>query len=186
MNTYQTYIDYFENIAIQHKHILHNPADANNKKFYRINIEETVTGFRNIIAEKAIVMVLINYAFDVDNTDPSNSMRNVKFGFIIMGWHQSGDFDAETSVMVTCEEVVHDIVARAKVESRLQTADENSFWYNSLDENVDFYVTPASSISDSNYSGFLVTGEFRQHFSCSIRPNAWTDQTTLDNLISNQ
>jgi len=175
MKTYQDYINYWENIAKQHEDIRHDPNNASNKKFFRINIEETITGFRQEIAEKEIVMVLVNYNFDNDTTDPSNVMSTVKFGFMIIGHADAGDDDAQALLMTKTENIVKQIIARANLESKQEVLDGTDFWFNSLNEDVNFYSTPVNYIGDGNYHGWLVTGEFKQSFDCRVDVSQWAD-----------
>ena len=185
MNTYQKYVDYFENIAIQHVDIQHNPNPTlDNKKFFRINIEETVTGFRTSISEKSIIMILVNYSYKTVDNVAHNLMKEINFGFMILGHHEVGDFDAETTIRSKCEQIVDDIIARAKYESKSQISDINSIWYGSVDNIDNWHISPVTQNGDTNYRGVLVTGSYLRPLLCRVQDTQWGDITASD--IANQ
>lgn len=173
MKTYKDYSDYFENLAIQHSLI---PHTVNNKKaFSRINIEEAITGFRTAISEKSIIMILTNYLYRVIEGGGNDRMKAIDMSFFIVGYHKPNDFDAETTVRNQCEKIVDDIISRIRFESETQTADSNSFWYNSQSRIKDWVVNPVSNVGDINNAGYQVSFSFHVPFNSCVDTNIWQD-----------
>lgn len=173
MKTYGDYSDYFENLATQHVDI---PHGVNGKKaFTRVNIEETITGFRTQIAEKSIMMILTNYLYRVLEGGADDQMKAIDMSFFIVGYFKNADFDHETEVKNKCEKIADDIINRIKWESKNVAPDKESFWYNSLSKLNDIVVNPVSNIGDLNNVGYQVSLSFHIPFNNCVDVNAWAD-----------
>ena len=177
MNTYQKYVAYFENIATQHTAIQHSSA---NKRFFRINVEELTNGLRTQISERSKILVLVNYSFKTEDNKTHDLRKVMSFGFMVLDYVNDECFEEEATKMNECEQIIDDIIARSKYESKREVMDENSIWYGSMDNTDDWYVSPIRCQADTDYVGYLVTSEVQVPLDCKVDPNSWGDISAAD------
>lgn len=178
MKTYNDYVDYFENLAIHNVDITHDPAN-NKKGFFRMGIEEILSGSRTDINTQGIVMDLVNYQYKPGMSGGDNR-KHVQGGFAITSFHKTMDFNGIQKALNDSENVIDTIIKRIRYDSLTSVNDENSFWYGSQDVLKNFHVIPMNYRGALNYSGFLVTFDFSNHFDLCVDHLKWADLSFSD------
>lgn len=102
------YISYFENLARKHKSILHTDAQ---KHFYRLDIEEVLTGLRTPIKYPALILEMHEGRI-LNNA--SDNIRDLQTGafMIVKQVSKKDDFKEEMSALEECLNIGYDIIAR--------------------------------------------------------------------------
>ena len=173
---YKRYTKYFENIANQHVDINNNPSGGD-KAFFRINIEEILTGLKTIQVEKGFCLALINYMY-VPGLEGADQLKNVDGGFMVIAKHKTGDFDDETEVIKECERIADEITNRIKYDSKITANDKDSFWYGSQDGISNFSNAIVSGPS-FDYIGIQVLFKWKTFYDCTVDPDQWNDLAVL-------
>jgi hypothetical protein len=115
---YLEYKEYFKNVAIKLKDILHSD---DNKRFARINIEEVFNSSMDMDFNN-ICMTLEAYETGVDD-QLSDNLRDMKTGaFMLVKKAVIGSFDDEDQVISDTEKTAYKIIAKMKKDKSLNTA----------------------------------------------------------------
>lgn len=125
------YVSYFENIARRHKQILHTD---NEKHFYRMDIEEVITGLRTDINYKALVLENHEGIFYDKNSDNIYEMQSGAF-LVLDNLNSPGDTNLQMQIMDECFSIGVDILSWIRKDRRsflLKALDINSFKYNKV------------------------------------------------------
>jgi len=175
MSDYTSYTDYFEDLATQHVDIDHDlNAVPKKKAFFRINIEEVLSGLRSLTVEKTFNFILVNYAYS-PGLQGADNLNNYDGGFMIVHKTKDKDFEDEKEKITECEKIANEIIKRIKFDSQTQAADENSMWYKSQNAIKDFHVSIARG-PNFEYVGVQVFFQFKNFFDCTLDDTKWADQ----------
>ena len=114
MNT-STYTDYFRQLAVQHKDLLHNPASETGdaplgqKHFFRWGTEEAVTGLRTKMSWPALGVELYEKILGGNN----NSLKgNYNGAFSVFCAANVNDYQAVEAAFDQAETILHDMLAQ--------------------------------------------------------------------------
>jgi len=109
--TFSDIIEYFQMIATQHIQIGHT---AEEKHFYRFEIEEVLTGLKKM---NYPALILEGYRYSFSDGKSDNVMKKRSCAFMLVN-HLSdiGDFQAMHSIWDDLEQICDDILARIKAD----------------------------------------------------------------------
>lgn len=106
-------VQYFKDIASKHKGI---GQKANEKHFYRFEIEEVLSGLKNI---NYPALILESYRCDFTDDLGDNILKNRSGAFILLDHvNDIGDFDQMHQVWDNLENIADDILIRIKRDKR--------------------------------------------------------------------
>jgi hypothetical protein len=106
-------VNYFENIARQHVAIQHTDKS---KHFYRFEIDEMLTGLKNI---NYPALILEAYAIGFTDNGSDNVLKDRKGAFTLMGHvSDSGNYQAIHELWDELETIADDILARIRADKR--------------------------------------------------------------------
>lgn len=116
MGEYQQSVDYFKSLAVQHGAIGH--VDGEKEKFFRVNIEEFLSGSLRKLPKPALgpALVLINFIKDL-KAAPTLTLNTKQIMFYVIQGYPQDDFNAENQARSACEDVVEDIILRMRHDS---------------------------------------------------------------------
>jgi len=102
MTDINSYVEYFRNLAREHKEI---------NDFYMMDINEPVDALRSTIKYPALILTSLTGTFEASNLD--NILDSVNVGFMILGHlDQIDDFSAEMQLVSKMKQIGTDIIAR--------------------------------------------------------------------------
>lgn len=102
MTDINSYVEYFRNIAAEHKEI---------NDFYMMDINEPLAALRSNIKYPALILTSLSGNFDASNLD--NILDSVNGGFLIIGHlNQIDDFSGELLVLGRMKQIGTDVIAR--------------------------------------------------------------------------
>ena len=102
MTDINSYVEYFRNIASEHKEI---------NDFYMMDINESLAALRSNIKYPALILTSLSGNFDASNLD--NILDSINAGFLIIGHlDQIDDFSGELLVLARMKQIGTDIIAR--------------------------------------------------------------------------
>src|SRR5688572_29145943 len=104
------YVDYFRDIAVHHKLIAHSEQ---NKRFYRMNIEEVLSALKTKLeyVNKA-ALVIQSYEKSIDDFY-SDNLRDVKNGlFMVVKKVNDRDFNHEETISAETELITYSILSK--------------------------------------------------------------------------
>ncbi len=105
---FSDYIAYFKTAAINHKLLLH--VDNTNVTFYRMDIEEVLTGLRYKLKTKSLI--LENPEKNTRDLLSDNPRKIITGAFLVIGPVKKNDFADEVTVLDKCEEISEDILSK--------------------------------------------------------------------------
>ena len=178
MKLYKNYVDYFENLCVQHVNINHNPAN-NTKGFFKINIEEVLTGIRSEINADGIYFVLTNYLWSPDDKT-TDSLKKIECMFFVLGTVPEQDYEAQTNTFHKTEQIVQEFINRMRLDSLQEANDENAFFYGTQDVINIENVVPVKWVTSNQSIGWQVTFSFYSHYNKCVDFNLWNDKADAD------
>jgi hypothetical protein len=137
--TFSDIVAYFEKIARQHVAIGHSQSE---KHFYRYELEEVVTGLREI---NYPALILEWYRYLLKDFKGDNVMKERTGAFILLGHlNDPEDFDAMHDLWDSLEVIHDDIIARMKSDKLSEKA-VRDFDLNSVE------VALIANVHDQNF-----------------------------------
>jgi len=114
MNTkFSDIIQYFRTLAAQHNAIGHS---ANEKHFYRMELEEVLTNLKDI---NYPALILEGYRYKLKDQLSDNVLKERTGAFILIDHlSDAGDFDAMNTIWDNMESICDDMIARIKNDKR--------------------------------------------------------------------
>jgi hypothetical protein len=102
MTDINSYVEYFRNIAAEHKEI---------NDFYMMDINEPLAALRSNIKYPALILTSLSGNFEASNLD--NILDSINAGFLIIGHlDQIDDFSGEILILSKIKQIGTDIIAR--------------------------------------------------------------------------
>lgn len=176
MTNYKDYLDYFENLCVQYEDLEHDP-DNNIKGFFRINIEETITGIRGKIEADGIFFVLTDYTWKP--IDAGREMtREIQMMFLICGKHKNQDFEDETNVRNRCEVAMIKFLNRIKLDSQKETGQADDIFFKSQDLLKIDNILPVSNFPGKNHVGWQCVFTINPFYNHCVNKDDWADLLT--------
>lgn len=126
-------VAYFKQLATEHVDLLHN--DTTNKRFYRLELDEILTGMQSAKSFPALVLEGYSFSFDDKQSDNPAKLRHGAF-VLVDSVSDPGDFDRIHEVWDELESIGDDILARIKVDKRDRTSPVRSFNFESVEANL--------------------------------------------------
>lgn len=168
MSKYSDFVQYFENLATYNIAISHGP---NSKKFYRMNIEELLSGIKNDLPSPASgpFMIFINYIRELNHVASFKDKK--QFMFFIMQGYSDGDWDEEQAARDATEIVVDQILTRMVNDS---TAGNPIFNY-SFDKIDGVKIIPTELKANLTYVGWQVSFNLDKQYIECYDPSKWND-----------
>lgn len=153
MANYADYINYFEQLAEEHVKIQHNKTADKGKKFFRMNIEELISGsLRSLVTDDSTpFIVFINYITDYGQTH--QPLKTNQLMFYVLAGQKTRDWDSETTARDTCEVVAQNFLARIRHDSM----NGDSTWNSSADVIKSRLVAAEFKGSANTYHGWQVS-----------------------------
>jgi len=106
-------IAYFRTLAAQHVAIGHSSAE---KHFYRIELEEILSGLKNVSYP---ALILEGYRYSLQDKQSDNILKNRTGAFCLVDHlTDPGDFDGIDTIYDNMEAICDDILARIKADKR--------------------------------------------------------------------
>lgn len=180
MKLYKDYINYFENLCVQHVNIAHNPAN-NIKGFFRINIEEVLTGIRSNIESDGIYFVLTNYLWRPDDST-TDSIKKIECMFFVLGTAKEQDYDDQTDVLDKTEKICQEFINRIHLDSLQHANDENALFYGSQDKIEIENVVPVKWPTSNQSIGWQVTFSFYSFYEKCVDYTLWNDKPDANSV----
>jgi hypothetical protein len=115
MDNYIDFAQYFEQIATEHLKINHS---ATKKKFYRMDIEEFIsgTGIKLPPSDEGPALVFINYITDFI-WKGSHTVNQKQIMFYVIKGYKVKDYEQKDEARNECEEVMEEILVRMRKDS---------------------------------------------------------------------
>lgn len=108
------YISYFEGIATNHKEIAHKKTE---KHFYRMNVEEVLTGLRSDINSPALILESFEGSLTDNKSD--NILADRIGAFMILKKVETDNFTQEHEYLDDCERIGLEIIKRMRRDARV-------------------------------------------------------------------
>lgn len=130
------YIDYFRQMAVQHKDIRHNPASEDGsvgpgeKRFSTWGIDQVVTGLRTKMGDP--VLLLENYEIVTGGQSLHDVKASYSGAFTIIGRAKINNYADEVAQFAKCERIYRDILKK--------------MWQDVYGPDHEFCTTPFSGI----------------------------------------
>lgn len=114
---FSAFVEYCKLLATEHVNIKHTDHE---KHFYRLELEEVLTGLQGI---NYPALILEGYRFGFRDAKSDNPIKTRSGAFILLD-HVSdpGDYNRVHEVWDALEEIGDDILARIKADKRVSTA----------------------------------------------------------------
>lgn len=160
------YISYFQTAAENHKQIKHS---ATEKHFFRLNIEELITGLRSEMNYPCLV--LESHEGTLSDAKSDNVRDNLTGAFMILENVDTGDFDDETTKLDKCQKIGFDIISKMWKDRKIRYLsgfDPESVTY----QKVDFKTNHAS--------GYRFTFVINDLAAIQFNPNNWDNESLND------
>lgn len=167
MGDYQTGVQYFEQLCTENTSVNHS---ATEKKFFRMDIEEFLTGSKNELPSytAGVFVVFINfikdYYFNAGNKDKTQLML-----YFLQGY-KKGDYDSEMSARNAAEEVMKQFLAKMQLDSNAG----HPFFTHGFDKIDKIRIVPAEIRSTSRWVGWQCSITFDKPIAICHDPNNWT------------
>lgn len=163
----QDYINFFEQIAINHTDICHDPT-CKQHAFFRMNIQELDGVWRAKVREKGVALIVIEYVSNTKSIS-ENLYSERQGGFIITGHHKGHDAAEQLAILDKTERIAHDVM------NMIVQYSKNAYpLFNcSISDWNNFYLSPMYNQADGNYAGWLVTFKFMTAVSRCINEAKW-------------
>lgn len=171
MAKYQEYVDYFENLCVSNLEMNHVVGDSKNKRFYRISLEELLSGtFKgfNQETENKPIFVFINYITDYKHKHQTVKAQQLMF-WIICNFKKD-NFDSEMTGRSKAEEVVESFLTRMRRDSE----NDHPLFLRSFDKIDNARTVPIDYKSATGYFvGLQVSISLEPVFSKCYEPSEW-------------
>ena len=157
------FVDYFEQLATEHTDIRHT---ATEKHFYRIDLDEILTGLKTKIRYPALILEGYDFIFKYQNSD--NVHKEVSCAFDVIDFIKDyGDYDLIHETWHRMEEIADEICIRILDDKRSRKIDVLSHFHMS---NV-----KGSLLVDMNLLHYGVRYEFVMSWPINndINPEKW-------------
>lgn len=176
-----TYRKYLEHQAKSHPSLL---FEEGKKVFEMIGVEEAVGDFRSQVVNKGFIMRGIWYTYQISDNYAADAMKICTGGFIVAKYHsaRAQGTDAFNAAMKESEQIVDEIVEKMIADSN----DGHPLFYYSLNTAQQFNISPKPAMADGNYSGYLCTFRFNNHWRNCVTADAapaWTDGGTTPHIL---
>lgn len=168
MDNYIDFANYFEQIATEHLKINHSPTK---KKFYRMDIEEFIsgTGIKLPAATEGPALVFINYITDF-MWKGSHTVNQKQIMFYVVKGYKLKDYDEKDEARNECEEVMEEILVRMKKDS----IEGLSLLQRSLDKLDNVRIVPISMTTNAGtYVGMQGSFLLPKIFQKCYDPTKW-------------
>lgn len=118
-------VNYFEQIATEHVDIRHT---IQNKHFFRIELDEILTGLRSKICYPALILEGYDFQFIDQNSD--NVHKQISSAFVLMeSVKDKGDYNNIHDVWQRMEEIGDEICVRILNDKRSRSIDILSYFH---------------------------------------------------------
>jgi len=167
MATYQEIENYFQNLAQTHPLI---KDGVHGQKFFRMNIEEFITGSISKLPEKdkGPFLVLINFIRDFNGKGITKDKKQIMF-FVMQSYLLKNWEDESLKRQIT-ETVVEEILLKMKHDS----VNNSPIFNRGLDSLDRVRIIPAElKTSAGSYVGWQVVFEITHEFNKCFDPNIW-------------
>ncbi len=163
MATFTEYVQYFENIAKNHKSIRHSQG---NKHFFKIELEELMTGLRSSINYPALVIEGYDFRYQDAASDNVLKTRHCAFD-ILLKPKNTGDFEEIYSLYAEAEAIADDIVNLMSFHKRWRT--------HSIVAEIDLNSIEALPINGfvENAVGYRVSFEMQSGHNTDVELTKW-------------
>ena len=102
MTDINSYVEYFRNIAAEHKEI---------NDFYMMDINEPLAALRSNIKYPALILTSLSGSFEASNLD--NILDSINAGFLIIGHiDQIDDFSGEMQLVSKMKQIGIDVISK--------------------------------------------------------------------------
>ncbi len=119
------FVDYMELLATEHVDIQHTQAQ---KHFFRIELEEILTGLKSKINYPALILEGYDFVFKDQNSD--NLHKEINCAFIVMDLiRDKGDYDLIHAKWHEMEEIGDEIVVRILSDKRSRLVEVLSYFH---------------------------------------------------------
>lgn len=168
MANYQETEDYFKMLCMLHTSIVHTDP---NPKFFRMDMEEFISGSIRKLPTDAYFMVLINYIMDLD-TPHSQEMETQQIMFYVMRHAKKDDFDANSTARIQTEEIIKDMLDRMQYDS----LNGHAFFEGSFDKKKRFRRVPMEINTPSGrFVGWQCSLYLERHNTRCFDTTKWID-----------
>ena len=153
------FYSYMEKLAVFHKKLKHTEKE---KHFFRGELEEFYTGYRNEINFPA----LIAEGYELNHETTNNVWKHRQFSFIVAQiYDEKNNYDAIDAANNTCEVITEDIIRR--------------FIHDIEESNLNYVFDYGTGIQIENvekrYVGMRYTAVLKSCFNEEIDETQWTD-----------
>ena len=173
MNSYEKYTEYFENLAVKHTGLYHDPSNKK-KGFFKINIEEVLTGVRSDVKADGYYLVLTNYLW-TPITKGAETLNEIQCMFFVLGTAKEKDFVQNTEVLNNTEVICKDLINRISFDSKTSDNKSDSFFYGSQDTIKIESVVPVTWVTSNQSMGWQVTLTFYPKYNSCVDHTKWSD-----------
>jgi hypothetical protein len=165
------YVAYFEDMATNHKSILHTPE---NPKFARMNIEEILAGRRSGIDFTGYVLILESYEGQFADNGSDNIMNGQAGAMMVVKHVAPGDFDAEVTVLNDSLNILFSLLSKIKKDSDTFPQNDTNR-YNGLVKKIDFNSVSYHKVGPvmDNCFGYRMQFKFNESLDLSFKPADW-------------
>lgn len=167
MATYQDFENYFKNLATLHP-LIKDGVDG--QKFFRMNIEEFITGSISKLPEKdkGPFLVLINYIRDFQGKGSTKDRKQIMF-FVMHSYLFKNWADESDKRQIT-ETVMEELLLKMRADS----VNGNPIFNRGLDSLDKVRIIPTElKTSAGSYVGWQVVFEITHEFNKCFDPNIW-------------
>ena len=175
-----SYIDYFRQLAVQHKDIQHNiesetgDGPVGSKHFARWSSEEVVTGLRSSISFTPSALLLELYEVVTQSESPYDIKGQYKGAFTVLAHAAPEDIAAEIEAFELTESICYDLLAKIWQDHDGDNAQRDSTPFRYFDF-ANISIIPVSKLFDNEFGYRIEFGfEFRQTRNISTPPIAGT------------
>lgn len=155
-------ITYFRTLATQNKDIAHS---ATEKHFYRFELDEVLTGLKNVVYP---ALILEGYRYSLSDKQSDNVMKNRTGAFILIDHlKDKGDFDGMHTIWDNMECICDELIAKIITDKRNKQVKA----VRDIDLNT-IEVALISNQLDQNY-GIRCTYDIKSAFTTDIDPSKW-------------
>ncbi|MND84262.1 hypothetical protein D3C80_761500 [compost metagenome] len=155
------YVAYFETLAIKHKAIGHDPADAKKHHFFQFDPEEINNALRSKVQLPCLFLETYESSPLINNAGGCFKPR--QGAFMILDKLPVSDFKGKVHLLDGMESIGEDIIVKM-MEDR--TSAVLGFDLNSVQS------SPVGPLWD-NYYGWVYTFTILDHFDTTPRPDKW-------------
>lgn len=174
MNNYQSYVEYFKDLCVQHKELEH--GEGTGQQVFMLRSWEEVFGkFRTGIKAQAYAFQLIDFTESWTRTGDLRR-RNMQCAFVVSHYHSNRNVGEASFIeaKVKALQVAVDFIDRMVYDAR----NDHELMGNYAFDVEGFNLRPMNNIGDTHYSGWLVSFELNPKVECPFpkaSEEAWLD-----------